>query len=285
LDLAASYQWIQVYEVTPNCEVIRLDSRNRESDSGASAEANDVPGDCDSITSTEFYDFANNDSEDLLLRVIDSYQGSLFHKLYNAEIRLSRLDEEIQFMTKYFHNCWLEDRIPDSDVKDCYVVLRTVIETKHKKTKKILSSSFLRSNEACSKKRKRENENENGEITVDPLASEENIYPDTLDPILYFNLEGEVFSILRSTILRVTPESQLAARVSGRWEENEKDRDEEGNLIMYCHKESFRQILSSLQLSCYGSEMKVYVNALCRDFIEETLDYLLIVPDLLLYVN
>jgi hypothetical protein len=114
-------------------------------------------------------------------------------------------------MTKFFHNCWSEDRMPDGDVKDCYVVLRTVVETKQKKTKTILPSSFLRSNEVSSKKRKRENEN--AEMTTDPLASNENVDPDTLDPIVFFNVEGEVFSILRSTILRVIPDSQLAVRV------------------------------------------------------------------------
>jgi hypothetical protein len=72
---------------------------------------------------------------------------------------------------------------------------------------------------------------------------------DSLDPIVYFNVEGEIIPILRSTILRVIPDSQLAVRVSGRWEENQKDRDEEGNLIVNCHKESFKNILSSLQIN------------------------------------
>jgi hypothetical protein len=39
---------------------------------------------------------------------------------------------------------------------------------------------------------------------------------DCLDPIVYFNVEGEIIPILRSTILRVIPDSQLAVRVSGR---------------------------------------------------------------------
>jgi hypothetical protein len=51
-----------------------------------------------------------------------------------------------------------------------------------------------------------------------------------LEPIVYFNVEGEIIPILRSTILRVIPESQLAIRVSGRWVEQPGDLDEEGAL-------------------------------------------------------
>jgi hypothetical protein len=105
-----------------------------------------------------------------------------------------------------------------------------------------------------------------------------------LDPIVYFNVEGEIFTILRSTILRVIPKSQLAVRVSGRWEEqaSKGDIDEEGNLIVNCHKESFKQILSALQINSVGKyHLIVYVNPLCKDYIEETLDYLQIVPDLI----
>jgi hypothetical protein len=103
---------------------------------------------------------------------------------------------------------------------------------------------------------------------------------DYLGPIIYFNVEGEVIPILRSTILRVIPDSQLAVRVSGRWEESQKDRDEEGNLIVNCHKESFKNILSSLQINPWKKDrLEIYVNELSRDMIEETLDYLMIQPD------
>jgi hypothetical protein len=109
---------------------------------------------------------------------------------------------------------------------------------------------------------------------------------DSLDPIVYFNVEGEIFSILRSTILRVIPDSQLAVRVSGRREDNGKDRDEEGNLIVNCHKESFRQILAALQLNHNNPhKLVIYVNKMCRDLIEETLNYLLIVPALLISMD
>jgi hypothetical protein len=80
--------------------------------------------------------------------------------------------------------------------------------------------------------------------------------------------------------VRVIPDSQLAVRVSGRWEENQKDRDEEGNLIVNCHKESFKNILSSLQINPWKKDpLEIYVNELSRDMIEETLDYLMIKPD------
>jgi hypothetical protein len=106
----------------------------------------------------------------------------------------------------------------------------------------------------------------------------------SLDPIVYFIVEGEIFTILRSTILRVIPNSQLAVRVSGRWEEqpSKGDIDEEGNLIVNCHKESFKQILTALQICRWKKNLLIiYVNPLCKDYIEETLDYLQIVPDLI----
>jgi hypothetical protein len=108
-----------------------------------------------------------------------------------------------------------------------------------------------------------------------------------LDPIVYFNVEGEIFPILRSTILRVIPKSQLAVRVSGRWEEQvEKGEiDEEGNLIVDCHKESFRQIISALQTTCFGEDFHVLVNSLCRNAIEKTLNFLVITPKLLIYAD
>jgi hypothetical protein len=95
-----------------------------------------------------------------------------------------------------------------------------------------------------------------------------------LSPVVYFNVEEEIIPILRSTILRVIPDSQLAVRVSGRWEGNQKDRDEEGNLIVNCRKESFKNILSSLQINPWKKDpLEIYVNELSGDMIEETLDY------------
>jgi hypothetical protein len=47
-------------------------------------------------------------------------------------------------------------------------------------------------------------------------------------PVVYLNVSGEKMSVLRASILRCAPlqDSQLAVRVSGRW--NEQDVDEEG---------------------------------------------------------
>jgi hypothetical protein len=92
-------------------------------------------------------------------------------------------------------------------------------------------------------------------------------------------VEGEIFPILRSTILRVIPDSQLAVRVFGRWEDTEKDRDEDGNLLVSCHKEAFKNILVSLQLVADSdADLVVYVNSLSRNTIEPTLEYLAINP-------
>jgi hypothetical protein len=75
---------------------------------------------------------------------------------------------------------------------------------------------------------------------VEPVHRE----PKFLDSIVYFSVKGEIFTILRATVLRVIPKSQLAVRVPGRLEEQAEkgDIDEEGNLIVNCHKESFKQI-------------------------------------------
>jgi hypothetical protein len=76
--------------------------------------------------------------------------------------------------------------------------------------------------------------------------SENRVIASNPSPLFLFQVQ--VF--IRSTILRVIPKSQLAVRVSGRWEEqpSKGDIDEEGNLIVNCHKESFKQILSALQI-------------------------------------
>jgi hypothetical protein len=192
-------------------------------------------------------------------------------------------DRELSFMANYFHHSWSAEKCscPSEKLK----VLEQVISAKRSKERiftserehekhqtshdaystagttggipPVLSSVSLKSQ----KKRKRDNTH-------------------CLDLIVYFNVEGEIIPILRSTILRVIPDSQLAVRVSGRWEENQKDRDEEGNLIVNCHKESFKNILSSLQINPWKKDpLEIYVNELSGDMIEETLDYLMIKPD------
>jgi hypothetical protein len=82
----------------------------------------------------------------------------------------------------------------------------------------------------------------------------------------------------------VIPDSQLAVRVSGRWEDQKRDRDKGGNLIVDCHKEAFEQILSALQIGpLKENRLEVIVNTLSPDMIEETLNYLLISPNLITF--
>jgi hypothetical protein len=55
----------------------------------------------------------------------------------------------------------------------------------------------------------------------------------SLNPIIYFNSDCEVLPILRSTITRNIPNSQLDIRISGRWnEQDQTDIDKDGNLII-----------------------------------------------------
>jgi hypothetical protein len=172
---------------------------------------------------------------------------------------------EVNFISGYFYSNWKVTTKADVD--------------NHSRLKEVISCRDVlneRHTDIKQKKRKLSN-------VLDESSSH-----NSLDPIVYFNVEGEIFTILRSTILRVIPNSQLAVRVSGRWEEqpSKGDIDEEGNLIVNCHKESFKQILSALQIRSFGnSHLVVFVNPLCKDYIEETLDYLQIVPDLIITIE
>jgi hypothetical protein len=200
-------------------------------------------------------------------------------EIHFVEQILLNFDRELEFMANYFHRGWLtEDCSCSSTLSEKLKLLEQVISAKRSQGEMFtweggqsLHDSYSNSHGVplvggvtslkSQRKRKRED-------------------TDCLDPIVYFNVEGEVIPILRSTILRVIPGSQLAVRVSGRWEENQKDRDEEGNLIVNCHKESFKNILSSLQINPWKKDpLEIYVNELSRDMIEETLDYLMINPN------
>jgi hypothetical protein len=92
--------------------------------------------------------------------------------------------------------------------------------------------------------------------TLEKIVQEKN----SLNPIVYFNAEGEIFSILRSTILRVIPNSQLAVRVCGRWVEQHNTVDPAGNLLVSVDKESVRSILESLQLDQIAPDYDVEVS-------------------------
>jgi hypothetical protein len=53
-----------------------------------------------------------------------------------------------------------------------------------------------------------------------------------MPPIVSFNIDGKILSILRSTILRVIPDSQIAIKVSGRWIGQSGEVDDEGNYYL-----------------------------------------------------
>jgi hypothetical protein len=187
-------------------------------------------------------------------------------QLSEIRTKVSKLRIETDFMAKYFSRSWL---LPSSDLPTCsssFDTLKLVIKTKTQIERPQRTEA--------NKKRKRSGEG----------LSDQNLVSLLLDPIVYFNVEGEIFLILRSTILNVIPDSQLAVRVSGRWKEQETDVDEEGNLIVNCHKEAFKHILSSIQVqNCFHGRktvppFEIFVNAISRDAIEETLDFLLIKP-------
>jgi myosin heavy subunit len=199
----------------------------------------------------------------ILLESLKEYDSLLKVEKAALELEVERLEKEINLMASYFHSAWSQE-----DVKGGFNPVEVLKNVVNKATECFSHQS--------NKKRKRALEEE--EYTVDS---------DSLSPIVYFNVEGEIFTILRSTILRVIPDSQLAVRVSGRWEEQvEKgDIDEEGNLIVHCHKESFRPIISALLMTHFTSKIHVSVNSLCRNVIEETLNYLLITPQLLTYTD
>jgi hypothetical protein len=195
-----------------------------------------------------------------LLSSINNYEQELILEKVKVEDEIKFLEGEVLFMTKYFYLAWnldleIEDTAPN--------LLNLVVERKRTFDDHIQN-----------KKRKR---------TTEESVSRDSLFP---HPIVSFNVEEEIFTILRSTILRVIPKSQLAVRVSGRWEEQAEkgDIDEVGNLVVNCHKESFRQIIAALQVYSAG-KLRIFVTALCRDFIEETLDCLLIAPCSLVYVD
>jgi hypothetical protein len=108
-------------------------------------------------------------------------------------------------------------------------------------------------------------------------------------PLVCFNVEGEIVPILRSTILRVIPQSQLAIRVSGRWTDQPSDIDEHGNLIVRCPKEAFKHILASIQVHNPTREedfpLEIFVNEYSKHTVEETLDFLQITPHFIRFLD
>jgi len=73
--------------------------------------------------------------------------------------------------------------------------------------------------------------------------------------LVHFNVMGERMSIRRSAIQTAAPDSALAARVSGRWTEQERDLDEDGNILMEEPEECFRAFLAYMRLRALRLEL------------------------------
>jgi hypothetical protein len=250
LQNSCKYDILEIYEIVPQFENFEIFPVVGSVDS-------------DGSIATPKVAVAERDNIGLLFDLLKARENNLKKGKLSLENQLLSMDKEADFVAEYLYKTWMVKG--DYDNKSRFKILQNILE------KKETYESALKM-----KKRKRTTQNDE-----EPVL-------DSLDPIVYFNVEGEIFSILRSTILRVIPDSQLAVRVSGRWEEQvEKgDIDEEGNLIVHCHKESFRQILAALQLNHNNPhKLVIYVNKMCRDLIEETLNYLLIVPALLISMD
>jgi hypothetical protein len=205
---------------------------------------------------------------DELLECASEYKKSLVRESDSLRYKSYQLDKEIRRMSIYFHSTWSR-----AGPKSAWTTMHLLDLLKN-----VVNIKQMYEAAPHNRKRRRSKGDEEMLDMIDTNA---------LDPIVYFNVEGEIFTILRSTILRVIPKSQLAVRVSGRWEEQTEkgEIDEEGNLIVNCHKESFRQIISALQTTCFGEDFHVLVNSLCRNAIEKTLNFLVITPKLLIYAD
>jgi hypothetical protein len=70
-----------------------------------------------------------------------------------------------------------------------------------------------------------------------------------LNPIASFNVEGERICILKSTLQEIIPESPLTISIaSGRWEEQERNLDEDGNIIIEdIDSKVFKALINSLR--------------------------------------
>jgi hypothetical protein len=255
-DLDPIYQLLEIYEYQPNYDTAKIQRRSLA-----------VP--CEETEENSVKQLENSilsKSEDVF-HVLRKYENKWLQEKYSLEKELINLRTEIQFIADYFHRAWFTKCISDTENPEHSIdILEIIVQRKN-----------VRQSDSKKNRNKRKR-------TEEQTISK----PEPIDPIVYFNVEGEIFPILRSTILRVIPDSQLAVRVSGRWKEQAEkgDIDEEGNLIVDCHSESFRQILAGLQAVRMGTEiLNVFVTALCSNSIEETLRYLQITPNSLIYID
>jgi hypothetical protein len=257
----ANYEIIEIFEVYIDYEKI-FESVNNRKDASMS-QTNMFPQEReedeeDSVSKEKASREHQNGVSIKSFQALHSYMTAAHSGLEEEKTSILKdlavLPEEIHFCARYFAAAWFNEK-PDPERSPNEILAEV---TQKRKIKMKYEQNVNR------------NETDNEDDLPDPS---------TLSPIISFNVEGDIFPILRSTILRVVPKSHLAVRVSGRWENNEKDRDEEGNLYVNSHKESFKQILAALQINPVNEfPLIIGVNALCRNVIEHTLDYFVIHP-------
>jgi hypothetical protein len=183
-------------------------------------------------------------------------------EMKDLQYKSEQFSKEMDFMANYFAQTW---GFPVSENQKLEAILQNIMEQTMK--------AGLGNDAPEVKKKKRK-------------IDDDNVIP---NPLVYFQVEGEVVPILRSTIMRVIPDSQLAIRVSGRWQDQPSDVDEDGNLIVRCPKDAFKHILASLQVHNPTREedypLEIFVNEYSKHAIEETLDFLQITPHFIRFLD
>ena len=75
------------------------------------------------------------------------------------------------------------------------------------------------------------------------------------DRIIWFNVRGKSVCLLRSTILAVIPNSQLAVRVGGDWSEQDSTLDREGRILIVSNEILFDSLYSHL-IDCFDRNIQ-----------------------------
>jgi hypothetical protein len=183
--------------------------------------------------------------------------------------------EELLFMEKYIQTMW-ESPLNFSSLKK--KVKRMKKKTIHEKNKTSADSEVQNQIEETTERLIEvlsiiESYRSNHESITDRKEKLKS------DPIAYFNCEGEKVCILKSTIQKYIPESQLAIRLSGEWVEQDQDLDEDGCMDVDFSKEVFRAIISAVRSMKYlaaSQKPEIKISKAKVDELHEALNYFLI---------
>eukprot|EP01039_Chlorochromonas_danica_P003695 gene3695-4043_t len=95
--------------------------------------------------------------------------------------------------------------------------------------------------------------------------------------VAYFNVAGSQICANRKTLLQAFPNSQLATRMSDRWEEQADTLDREGNMIYNLPSGVFKAIINAARISTLNhSPPKVRVSPTQVQQVKAVIDYLMI---------